>query len=1450
MICTKKWNKPLPSVTGQGAQDIKEIVKLDYWKKLDERIKETFDLAKRSTDIIVNFIIGEWGLGKTSLFEAHLLPTSREKNAFPIKLTANDIFDLYKKTPSHIYRRVDKLIFSIFANILSSMGRNVLASNLKEITALDLVDKVYEKIDMERKNLLVIFIDEFEDILKLDNSTSSEIISALTSLINGEFEPFSKNGKYRGRLLIFIAMTDYVASRFFSESLIEKEDETAGKHIRRFKRINLRRLSRNEMIKFIEGILRYIYNNNVPETRPINSIIIYEIIYKVSNGNPGIALDILNKLLNRLATLGSAENEDCVKVAEIDDLLEILDKSSQISSKYNIDLDRIEFLIDRLKETNYIPDTCEKNIENAIKILLLSPSPLSYNDLKSININIDENEFANLINELNTFFLKFYNSQILKFNNINNQETFHKILNQHFEKNIDVQNQITKMLTKYIFLDGKIKSLYLVPGNEYALDIVKEEIFRELNIDRLKVGRFLTDLKLNSALDQQDYYRVPTAVLNEIYPPQCPICSLYEDRTVALEIWEDSFKQVRDAEANGEDLGKAALAILLNYETWRDEKYKENVGQLGEIYIENVPIVGKSYKIKYKAYGILNSIHLDSKPFKSFLEKNKHSSLIILFVKDNIKKSVEKKLSYKDKMQNFKIVPLTTKQMATLFSIYKLIKQARENSTLDQIMHDKIEKMIIEMRRTNSINQQEFWNKTAQELLEKGFILARPDWDGEIRDIPKIMDYAIVTVENLFDIKKTWETFKEISKFMIFGKKRYSIFGGSKDIESEKTLKNFFDKLASLNFLKKIQEYYQISESPIEKRVLRLLSYYTKNGNGLNAYNIVDFFSIEQEDLSSIMDMIQDVYLKLLENKGLIKRYTKAKGKNEMYILADLKELHNEFFKGLNSLEKQLQSKRENWKKIALLFTTKERKVRIINIFDFYNSIKNMYLSEVQGADESIKRRAYKTGLRLLKILTDEITNVDNVYKNFEVELSRVNNLINDMNKTLKDLEDYINDLFNIDIDFKDYRDYKEFIDLKELKDEILNLSSLSIEVDYNEKKIESIQNMLYKLGIFRIVKRLEIDERKFVQIFKKERYENIEHFYNVKYYLIMELKEKLGNIHKKINEIKKEFEEFKKYMSKLKENKEKLERTIAKIQKSITQLDTKTVALKVKVDIESIENIPKQNIKNIQSLLDYISRQESYARNIVKILENLINTLNELSKVNIDECKKLRDKVRSEIENNNIEYEDLNMPRINFESEMKKFDEALNIIHELLNKNTLIINKQTGNYIEKLQNAIKKLKWIYEIHENIENIVSRKQKQLDSEVKTLDSIIQTLQNHKDKMDETEKEQLDEVKQEIDKIYNDYLEGRNITKGLKKLDELKPILDKLKEKYENKIYVKLIEIINGSSTENIALSTIIKRIKNELENESIDESELTKNILTEIQKLEKSGRIKVFIKKL
>ena len=1338
MNFTKIYRR-LPSdsgVTFEGFEDIR----LKSREAVHRKLEEFMDYCEFARKPAIRVILGEWGEGKSDAYKRYIKPRAELKGHYAFFVSASTlansyelpaVVELLKSTSLPAVRFLVALFNAIKeenkdARIPSPQGFKDADSYLDAVLS-SLIGK-----DKDRR--IYVFIDEFEELL-LNPGRLKEIVSGIKETINGMYSQVDEGGKYEGCLHFIVAATP---DAYYKLQTSGEFSLIFGGFDRRAGLIELPTIRKEEGITFLYELLRYAYENDIPQPPPIINFGIFNLLYRVSQGNPGI----LVSLFTRLMTSARVNDKQIIKVIDYNHILEFL-KGEHVfvfgASTVALEAETYNRLM-KIVEDQRRKELGEKAV-TLLKLLLGELKPFSVNELEE---RINYRDVRNLIAIINDNLKRGEGIEraIIKVcplrpnKTLRDVETAFKdfIVERRDGKYIEIDTYserwelfVDRISYFHYENDNIVQKVYL-PYDEQSI----VSFFEGISLDRAREVENIIKKKL---CEDEPYYTVSEGLLSQIFPTPVPReLDFVKDRERRLKLWRDVSRNL--AKEYEDHMPKILISLLDTSGIFSvDQKsYVRKNDNLSACIAElKLKELGESElrALFFPANGDVKAVDVEEMWRLKKEAKPPIHCILLIFTGDLTPEAIERidnKGMGKDGdnvIIEIRLHPTLTKRLICLYKALSLPKNIiDENRFLQTVSKTLRDDLSIEDKIKSWLRDQEI-RGTVVRLQVKS--------TSNLREFADTLKFFINTMGQEKSLKEVYDKNQDLVKYTRFGAKKVGLIP---DIQFPKFVE-ITEDLANNGFLERIgKEMYRVKLHPVESKILRLLKDETK----LSLEELEHFFVLEKPRY------IRDVFIPILEYKGLITK------KGNYYCLTNRSELYNE----VASLYRRFSETTENYKQYGYVYMVKEKGERLISLGELKLLIENLYkdVQEVIGLNEELELQRFSLVKRLVEHFFEEL-----------VPLIRgASKLGNDILIKTEVAENRAGEL------------------LREIKEKCDKLFKISFELDNVEEYI-AIQERLGKIrkyssatdeDIREIVKRFSDEERKKFSFSMKE---EEAYYFNPKIFVMSRLLEKAGqvleDIEKKATELGKQLDELvnrqksleERLSSKSIDEKYKLAhsilRTLHQLSIAYSQLNLVGLErLKMKELMEDLKGSIKglhdhiDKLESCTSSLDKLFKEE---KDFVKLLEASRDfALHIRSVFDIEgydeEARKFSDLVR-EVTSQYEEFARAIQPKSleEIQQTIKRSSERIKDFDAKLRKEKDNINEMWNKYVEgarefigNVENAMRVLKRFIRDPERVKEEVERILSELDVHID-----VNSPENLRKNLSELEK-----MKQEVrDSLY-------------------------------------------------------------------------------------------------
>lgn len=1316
----------------EGFKDIKLKSRENAVKNVEGFIKYCKEHAKGTNACT---IMGEWGQGKTEIYNSHIKPYLESKGDYALFISASTLSNLYEneslskitsKTPLVALRLLTNLFEGI--RVESRSNTNKLIPILeKYVNPEDYVEDILKNLlnDYDGSKKIFIFIDEFEELL-INTDALKKIISGIKETINGSYGPIDVNGEYEGAIHLFMSITPDARYK------LEVNEETSlifGGLGRRLVEIELEEIRKYEGLSFFKNLLDWSYAYNLPDPYPIDNFGLFNALLRISQRNLGNIIKLYTGLFNVLG-----KNEE-LEVLNYKNLLEFLESNKVYV--YGAQTPCIEKEV-YYKILKYLDDQQTKEMGNLckklFKILIGDLKPFNIDELVSLTESDESSIYRSigLINE-NIKHKEKLERSIIKVVPLKEGKTIEdvfEVLNYYISTDEKINKDIIKIFNFIESVDefedritffeknekGNLDSRIFLPYDEADIKAFFRE---EINNDKAMEIRNL----FNKLIDTDIYYISSEVIHNVIYPSPIPRTLDYiKNKEIRLKTWRDISRNLTDEYNN--NMPDAFIYSLIESDIY-ELKNMDKDSNYPVIELKDDDLDAKINTMFYSVNGDVKSEDIEYVSKKLNDDLSIHQAIILYSGEftANAKEMVSNKELDEDgkySILGIHIHPTLSKRLVCAYKSLKLEEKIVDNNRRQLECKDII---IRELEFREKIKN--WLNKQSSKGLVINQISTSAKSLREFADSLKLyinyMDEAI-SPEDVLN-----RNLEGVLKFRKYGKKSGLITSDFED--SANKVKDLSIELNENGFLSKNNNsLYMVQEHPIENRIFQIIEKERK----ITVEELQKYFIVREKNKK----VFDDVFLNILEYKGKIQRKGKA------YIPIDQEEAYESLKIEYSKYRKLVD--RDAYKSFGHFYISKKRgdKLIIFNEFDDYlkNAYKNVESQRYSPDNSVLLRNMFICG-KLIEQFEDDFRGAiegaskqaDKLHEDLKIKKLAVekdfNYIVENAKKWLKlNLSEGKGSIHEYIVFIKDYNQFLEIYNKEYPKDELEILINRS-QFDANEFRFDkSLKNA---------------------------------HYFNMKLYLLENIKnsifEQLGIIERLINRNKTQFDNINSMQQEIK-----------------TQLSTINVDPKYKIsyyayegviaaDLENsegkeinemnlklsdIEKTSKNKVEEIRdllkaalSLVNFIEDSLKKERSLVKSIELSKRDLKKLEETfDVEELKEKADTYKKKVLRIESEYKDTNPEELEDSDENPTF--FVERWNEILKISKMEISQEWKNYTENNEEFIK----------NTKNVLDLIKKQ--PEFNELNDLIKNFEEiNKKSLEETEysASQLNEFRNEINK---------------------------------------------------------------------------------------------------
>lgn len=1397
---------------------------------VEEQIRTFLETCKRASSPQLLVIRGEWGEGKTAIYDFLICELKKSYNYEAYLIRMDKIIDALKIIASiwpNVLSKAKWLIAAILY-VIKGEERNIAYKSIQEY----IVDGLREL--RGKADYIIFFIDEFEAIIpsqskKIGNETIPDIVvRSLREIRGGEVKHLMEHSPFH----IILAMTPYAYNEYIKRLGITWR----GWEERRKMVVDLYPLARTDAHKVLERLTStYLGVKNAfelifPDKR------IAHLLHTISQGNLGALVYLCNYILMYSANIcKKTYKEDCLCKMNYDDILHSLRGLrvfTYIGSTKAIDEKIIDDIMDNIRNS-----VAEPILLSLFTKFIVTSSVFFEDEL----IHEYGEDYLEYIRKLNTIISNVLgiDKAIIPIIAFREEPKIVLLLKDLLSKENDVDDAtLIHAIRQLVFNIGDNKYLVIpyVSISSDGLEYVKTSQILSRWLSTIVPFTVSKTLMRRITEELEHYvekckgvarigYTLSPFFAERIYPPP-PVFALdfVTDRTEAVRLWKETARNITENKVEAENNIKYQLIKMFgDIRLGKPILYTYH----GDLYLA----------LEFNAAEIKVPVLLTVKLFwnkeraRQFKDKTKY--FIIVFTTFNLAKIIERDL--KDLgLKKVLIVPLNDIRLTQLYAIFN----AEKASKIKSIRIDNYRLLSKEKEILTEIDIRSKIQEKVRELLREGYVIVDPQGLEKIETkgknpVQKLLNFYAMYLYggNKFKIDDLWnDHLMKIEKTILYGKKFKKPSVMKEDIETPLLLKRVADVLEENMLIKKSPDnFIEIVKSPIENNILAVLSNYARE----YLVNRVPIKAIKEHfiDLTrTYRNAFEDFYLKILELRGLIEleaEYVRTIEKTELLRRAKQK---------LKEVKENIKAKFKEDIHNPLYHIVMFKKKAFLVIF----------LDDVVNILDDYGGKLYDFTEAQLKLFCDYLDYIEKVLLPIMFKAKeKIEEFKNRIEEDVKNIEQSLKNILDI-LNKYTIEGAVEKSDIKELINLHINISELQKLFDYSKLTKEHIISSIkseYKLHKQNI--------NKHPLFYKNDDIENA-YYFN---FILFKIKEEYTNLNiEKLQNDLKNLEELastidNKYISihqKIGDIKRQIE--LYRISRDLIKVDEFIKSAKIKIAKGIL-----LSLNDLRDKLSYISDQLSWIEGNIdsKILKirkivSQINKLKEEKSSLIERLRELHDGyltaerlyntlIPLRIIDDKVRYED------NFAALREELRRLEKNIKELdIEPTYLILNEE---YYEELKNKLS----------SVNNSIETTKGKLDTIVNELDRAFQKwFERMKNKVHYFKKIArmhpiiivprntatiLVESLKDLGEIHSLY-ESKNyeklpqvLQKFLDHIRKLEEFLKTLEEKDEVKVLriliglsrpVNLTELIKLANKEDIKEDTLIKILLNLVKHDIID----------------------------
>ncbi|ABU81265.1 AAA family ATPase [Ignicoccus hospitalis] len=1071
--------KRAPSITGK---DVSNLLK-ELWEagvkireEVENVVRSFLNMVANAEETVSMFVIGEWGEGKTSVFDGYmkaLKPPNVVLMETSVKRVVSSIRNM-KHQPGQ------SSAATFLAALLHSLAMEYMEKGEKLIEpyeggpvheyAKKALDELASKFPGKK---FVVFIDEFEEIVSPSNKdVVKEIINGLIELINGQFGYMQE--KYPGILHLVIAMTPYAYHKALS--LADIDESLKGRAERRLHfKLELRSLTRSEAYKLVGSLFKYSYGEEFSPVPPqfVNTI------YTASQGNPGALTSLTNFVMSSLVkdgcTVPSKNPEELVSILSGATVFTYVGSSKALDKLYY--------------EKALLPLTYgEEDKRKVLAALAAYYYPLSERELDELSGVKGAKEALEVLDQRASLSSEPLVSTVWRTSDY--QKAFNVFRTTLKSLIPDIDDDTLKMLVEELTYPKGLWSeeYYLVLPGEGEESVLEDVLSKEKAVvDARKLVNFLKrKMEEEGVTFEKAYMLSRKHALNLYPPPAVAAASFIKDPQLRAKAWKEALNALIKGDIN---LDKVFAEVIIN-------SFKGTiVGRLVNVALGDVQL-----RIYPKVI-----LSLDSKALEEVAKEAKRDGahLMIILTKPELYETIKDKAS----LLPVDAVVLEAREAKLVqMAVYELYARKPERRAFVDA-----EKAALTLKQIgDEIGVPKAIEKWIDKARQEGVIVEdfkRPSGASEEAISDAYAFYLaypkdVLTTEDVFE-----HVIKTVRRFIIYGRgsRRKAPFSSGLDIENVRGLKRFEEDLVSAGLLERLEDNkLRITISKVEERLLKLL----KEKGGKAAWR-----ELEKEFIvvSHNKRILSDFYLKILERRGLVR--VDRRGNDPYFVsLVNTKSLVEELENWLEKINEIWSSNGEAWKSYAHIVVSKKKEDNVIVLDEIKDYVTKGVVSLRSEASKATVARRAAFLISLSRYL------VETLYPVTHKAWTEANDLMDSTSSSVTSTISKIRSVLSkasgeVGVPVLDAEEMKESVMIKKMLRKMDELA----DKYFTREELEKLVAEMRKEGV--------LPDKFYFERFYDPREWKKASYFNVKYYILERHAEEIKNELEKINILIKEID-------------------------------------------------------------------------------------------------------------------------------------------------------------------------------------------------------------------------------------------------------------------------------------------------------------------------------------
>jgi hypothetical protein len=1027
---TPKFSR-LPPRTGIPFEGF-EFARVESRLPVAKQLKNFLDQCTQSNSVNVALIRAEWGEGKTDAYERYIEPQIIKAGSFSYLVSTSTIalhFEKIKET----FPRGGTTAASFLAAVFSALKQELRSRQLNDENVPDYAEysDPLEYVQIVLKNhlentdsKLFLFIDEFEEILNHPDAMQRFALSGIKELINGQLGIVHSGGTFSGRFHFLIAVTPYAYARMHDDRELL---QIFGSFVSRLSIIDLPQIDRDEAINFLINLVRFSYNNDLPEPLPFKNVGILNAITAISQRN----LRALVQLYVDIMT--DAVQEDYVREIDADRLIDALvNKELAVYGELRPCIDgELLTRIDRLLRSRR---AWGEQCVALFHLLVGEYKPFSVEEIRnrlSLSNDADVHAIVEIINmELAKLGIQ---RAIMRLNPPKEDVSPSSILDEISRGGEDILLIETKLPVQS-FQDALIhmefkengsftKTIYL-PNDESDLKDLFDISDSDASFLMTKIGHHFEEIA------RQRCFIISRQLTEQIYPsPIWVLIDFVTERSKRAELWREAAKTFGDKLWQLRDL---AIEVI-NYSPMIQI---QPTSKAQAIYEARYNFGGGRTKLIPAHIAVTTSVTESDVRDAITTMGSKGANIGVLIHTGDIEDQARHLIASCSQLLTLHIRRTRALQLLVLGLAREKNLEVRD-STLDARLRDIFHEFDFERLLDQWISR----------LREEGLIIDEitTSYGRSNKALADALDFSINQLGKALSPQELFDSIEELRSFTIY---RQNTRFAPIDIETIDDLEKYLEDLIANGFLEKERNKFSVVQSRVEERILKILE---KRSLSIDA--LIRHFVI----FSSNDKIIDQVYLPILERKGLVYIGDEVSLQDPQAVFRSTEEAFKRYDVRIT------EYKKTRWWSYAHLCVSKEREDRVINIEDFDAYVRRLWVSlqeeETMRSQLLLLQRYHFISALLAHFDQTLVIRITDAHSNGELYINKASNALQDaFGKISRLLQEY-----NRYCEGRDYTtdDVEEYMALKKLKESMTNVHDATLSKDIMISELRILRRRL-----------------------------------------------------------------------------------------------------------------------------------------------------------------------------------------------------------------------------------------------------------------------------------------------------------------------------------------------------------------------------------------------------